>query len=320
MKSDTATKLGLRVYQDGDGAIWIGTDGSRKVIYCGTKLTSFFARPEVRNAHSLFVLGFRSNAELICELGRANLAGLAPPCYVGTPAVSRTSKDPTAVMTAMRQLGNFVHREECLAASLGGWHRVGPTDVAQYQLVTCVSAAAGSYTPAMDEALRKHPAFPAISFIPSCDYTYCAQLLALIVDPRWFVDVNHPDRLSSLRRFLGLRENNIRTLQMTDPPKSSRGRYFQRAKTVLMSWSGRRDGLIDIDRPDNFLMRCLKDEPGQVRSVQKTCSLFVSFLHDVWIDAAAAIPGQYFAPNYFFALPAESAAYQQHVKQLSVNK
>lgn len=317
MNSDTATKPGLRLYQDGDGTIWLGTDGSKQPISCGSDPQKLLARQEVKSAHSIFLLGFRFNANLICELGLANLAAAVPPCYVGTPAVCHSAASPGEVLRSMSSLGNMAHGGGCLAGSLGGWHRVGPNDIAQYDLIRKFRASNGAFTGDVAEALQNHPAFPAVSFVPSSEFSHCAELLALIVDPRWYVDRAHPDRRSRLRRFLGLRESNIRTLQMVQPPKSRRGRYFHRAKTVLLSWSGYRDGLSNIDDPANFLMRCLRDEPGQVKAMQRTCNLFVSFVHDVWVDAVANIPGQYFVPKYFFRSQEESEAYKKHATSLN---
>jgi hypothetical protein len=83
-----------------------------------------------------------------------------------------------------------------LAASAGGFCRVDGREVAAYLVAMDGRAAA-------PEAVAGHPALFALDFL-GVPRPLALDLLACLVDPRWFSDPTAPDRPDRLYRYLGV--------------------------------------------------------------------------------------------------------------------
>lgn len=320
----------LYLYTDGR-EIW-GSDGEVRPIRIPVPLpalpTAFTPRPP----DVLRLLGTAANAPLITALldhQQTLPADQRSRVQLGTPLVCtrlQAPYPPDEVFTAMLGV-------EQLAASQGGWHEATPIDHVTYQMTTRVHLP----TPAADHEdqllalLQQHPTWPAISFLANADLLAAARLVALIRDPRWYVDPAHPNRSAKFRSYLGLNDWNVRQVLSG---KASSGQYVARCRCVIDTWTGgqtaSRPRPPALDAPAYFLWRRAYEEQGQWgRGVLRASELLVNLLHAVWLNAFDP-QRELFVPEYFFARKgravavvdqqgAVAAAFRQHVATLATD-
>lgn len=209
-----------------------------------------------------------------------------------------------------------------LSGSTGGWHAASSADLAVYRLISGVVA---ELPDPGDQAsvdqlmplLRDHPAWPAISFIPTAHYGCAMKLLAVIVDPRWHINPEKPDSRQSLYRFLGrshLEEHGMRLWAQESPfIEVGTDTSSRRAALWLMSWSngelyGRFNGVAEGVHPRDYLRRF----PFYDASLR-----FASFLHSVWL--AGMLSRELFVPEYFFRDSVVADTYRRHIRSLETN-
>jgi hypothetical protein len=163
---------------------------------------------------------------------------------------------------------------------------------------------------------RMHPAHKALTFIPTLDAEVAAQLLATIVDPRWYVDRKSPDRAAKLELFLGLTPQ-VQTSVSTPKRLLHKGREL-RCANVLRAWKTAEPDAIDLHDPANFLYRIHKAAKGGAKGDLRASQAFVRYLRYNWLDGIENRRGTkdgLFAPNLFFKTPAERAAYAEHMSK-----
>lgn len=284
----------LRVYVDSSGGIWFG-DGKGKAKSSNVSATEFAASDICQNADKIRLLGLPSNATLIeelCARGTANddLARVE----IGTPLFCRTLQQttPDEVISGMERLDG-------ISPSLGGWHKASAHDAIIYRLIRAVVYGGVS----REKLLEAHPAYPAISFLPGFSRPDAEFLLALIGDPRWYIDLSRPGRTAKLRSYLGLRTPILLHVWDGIPDdKEQFGTTIYRTWHLVDTWTGGKreaPGLPALDRPNNFLWRRFCEFEDPIRGAMRASALFVSFLREVWLDAIS--PQELFVPEYFFS-------------------
>lgn len=157
-------------------------------------IDAFIDSGDYRRMDSVRIMGTARNSELIAKLfGRV-------PVELITPLVCPTAAardDPAMAMYYMRQ-GH-------LAPSQGGFHTMEPHE----QIVYTIAAMLQSQSPEnwqqkIVQIARLHPAWHAWMFPRLLSEECLAGLLGVIIDPRWYVNTNYPDRSAKLCNFLGL--------------------------------------------------------------------------------------------------------------------
>jgi hypothetical protein len=161
--------------------------------------------------------------------------------------------------------------------------------------------------------VRYHPAWPALSFIPSLNVDNACLLVAAIVDPRWFMHPTRPNRASKLYQFLGLTPKNIQHLLDDTGTSEVRGLGF--AYLTTFSWLYKDLRKPRIGAPEWFLYRILGAFPGKVQGFLAANKKFVRLVREVWLQELTP-DRQVFCPESFFRYDEEREAYEKHCAQL----
>lgn len=282
-------------------------------------------RPDrLQMANTFCLVGTPQNADLICRLYEAHGETSFPTTIkLASPAAADEPDDGT------------------VPPSLGGWHTMTDADYATYRLIEAQLHEEPEYHHSY--WLKLHPAYAALSFLPSLRPEAAIDLLGKIVDPRFHVDPAQPDRLARLRAFLGLNgQPALRGAAAYDAGCASDQRYsLLDASVVFATWS---DGYADAIAkpalaPREFLFRVMKSVKADTRAeaLLKASHVFVRFLRDVWLDQltpprkyhsdgvhpprltadpAAGYCPQLFVPRLFFGQRDEAEAWEEHVRSL----
>ena len=258
-----------RLHVTADGQVWEAAG-----MECPRQLpVSVEDAPLYVQAHGVSrvrMLGTHANVPVIRSLyeffqgtdGRLELAGPRACCE---PA---ELTDPERVLFRMRQC--------YYAASLGGWHQMQQADYATYRLAELVQTSAPENL--ILAATRTHPGMPLWSFLPGLNLGALARVLSWILDPRWFIDLKHPYRLSRLRAWLGLTDRTVRR----NPRTPGERRRWRRYGMVLRTWKGREPSRADAERPEYFLWRRWRAAGGGSRGDLRASQAFLVFLVRNW--------------------------------------
>jgi len=291
----------LKVTVDGRGVVWfLSGDQMPK---CSHLLIEEFLKSDLLDEDTAVrTVGTAVNADLLLGLydrklrvGLRSLQVCSPLCCES----AEDRKDPELLLYSMRSFG--------LSPSLGGWHEFDLKDYYAYSLVSHFHRTldVGEYTRRL---LVGHPVWPYLSFIAGLNLDACTRLLAIIIDPRWYIDVAvDPDRGSKLEQYLGLNPKIQLTLD--------RGRSCQheRFRTVLSCWKTE-DPKKPIG-PRYFLWRAWAARGGGSKGDLVASKLFVSYLRQTWSKAVCNGPqaDHLFVPEHFFVNADEVMAYREHM-------
>lgn len=271
--------------------VWMKRADSKAVPVSRNLLS--FVRHVVEEVGEVRLLGAKSNAELICRLYQSTVdRGTDTRLLIGSPSICQPSRsdDPEHVFEQMPTL-------DTRRASVGGWHEVTPADYASYRLAW-IGQGRSTLTREADTIVRNHPAWPALSFIPTLDMAQAANLLATILDPRWYVSQERPDRHSKIRAYMGLVSQNAR---FACKECSSPGANYGRFQLLLRAWRGNSGLKPEEDDPRDFLRRCAVRQSDEAKGILKASSLFLNFVRSVWLDVINTSNQELFVPEYFFA-------------------
>lgn len=283
-----------------DGEVWY-LDGDRLPCRTGLGWDEFAAGPVRRNAEQVRVVGVPANASLITSLYELKLKDELASVAVCSPLVCSAAADrtdPEKVLFNMRRWN--------IAGTIGGWHEVVRADYVAYAMVAL--ARGGASMDRLMAFLPEHPAARPLSF--AChDAVALVNLLVQVVDPRWFVDLDVPDRPAKLQAFLGLdpqverygarrpaqrgRNRDVRSAWMSGPEIEQAGGYFKRFRAELVA-GGESEWKADL----------------------RTGQRFAVFMRQVWLDALYPMPNGWgeplFVPGHFFRRRAEEMAFAAH--------
>ena len=165
----------------------------------------------------------------------------------------------------------------------------------------------------LDKALRFHPTWPFLSFIPFMDYRSIVHVLAEIGDPRRFINPFKPNRLSRLYSYLGVNRANARRFFEDETP----GVNFDRAMSVFHSWHNekaceyyRKNKPI---RPEDFLWRVYMMSPDQDSSLTKVSKKLLNYIYFLWRAKLTTHREVKFMPSMFFKRDDEMKAFYKHI-------
>lgn len=296
-----------RVHVDGAQKVWVRGEGDAR---CVGSVSAFLESSEYRFSQNLYVLGSACNAELICTMWTNSLQGSAERAiHIGSPAVCLTKRERKEPQIVLGKLDELIGP----APSTGGFHRMTNHDFTIYSLVHQVVRRGWQPNEHARRLLPYHPAYPALSFIPTLSEDAACRLLARIVDPRWFVNPGRPNRLQRLYNYLGLVEVNF---------IRHGGYHADRAEMTAQAWSGlnrshRNSGyaVMHPEAPGNFLYRVIEKYDGDDRGWYLATRKFLQFVRAVWMDELADTGGRFdgwFVPDYFFRSREEVTAFKRH--------
>ncbi len=262
-------------------------DGPAAVSASGMAADSFSTTCSGRRVR---VLATQDNVELIVSLYDRRVDGDRTVIELGRPAgidwSSILAIGPRETLINMRQAA-------ATAPSRGGWHVMTASDYPAYAMAAQIRRDRGvtAETVAM---LAKHPAYPALSFIGHVDAGCLCLLIAAILDPRWYVDPDAPDRNGRLKCYLGMISG-----QVTGSP----GRRHRRG-LVTSTWKTTDSVPAGVASPGYFLWRYWARVEGDVAKADlRTGQRFIAYLKAVWLcgmlDGAWCGDGL-FVPEYFF--------------------
>ena len=295
----------LKVQLSADGRVWYA-DGMETPTVSADDHARFTSTLSHRSIQHIRVLGTPENAQLIvdiyqkcCSPRRVGRLEVASPMICSK--VSERS-DPTISLYRMRQCQ--------LSPSLGGWHQVDELDYPSYA-IAAQFAKNEDYGDHVRKLLLTHPAYHDLSFLPTLGQEAAARLIAIILDPRWFVDFRSPDRLSRLKTYLGLTPRHM--LQVTNGTgKCDRAK---RCAIALQAWQGNvNQSEIDYTAPGNFLWRRWKSSGGGFRGNLRATQTFVTYFIRTWQQQLLSKSRQQlemFIPDNLLR-GAEVAAYKVH--------
>lgn len=317
MTLTTADDTALKLHFDGLGRLWF-LDGPKQAKELSRPIDEFLCEKTYQVSPVVRVLGTQANAALISRLHQeAKLGG--PAVEVATPLVCATEAERNNPIMALEAM-----RRALLPASLGGWHILTDVEAISYELAVYAQQAGDAVLPLEALALfRRHPAYAALSFIRTVDEEAACRLVAEILDPRWFVDLRHPDRRAKLESYLGVCPHGIS--EAASPVPTVKGR---RCRLVLRSWQWQELPAAYAfplepealgTHPRDFLWR-IWDQTGRgERGALRACQKLLQFVKAVWLDSLYLLKQQrepLFVPEHFFRTE-ECAAYQEHRKQLA---
>jgi hypothetical protein len=301
----SADSAAVKVTVDGRGAVWY-LDGEQMPFCSGSDANEFSADFRTQTASRFRVVAFPENIPLILALYNNCSRKEEFPLEVCSPLCCEGAdrQDPELLLYRMRGYG--------LPPSLGGWHRFGPLDLPSYLLARALHPGAGAAGDA-DAGLvrlymRAHPAAVSLRFPDHLDELQLARLIAMVIDPRWFVDPHEPDSPSKLEQYLGLTPKNA-----DDAAKGDTSWRADRCRLVKRVWDNLRDPADPNDHgPRRFVYR-ERRRGGAVWDL-KASRLFVDYLRQTWTASVCAGPqrGRLFVPEYFFPFADEAAAYREH--------
>lgn len=296
----------LKLHTAADRYVWF-SDGIRLPVCSGLQVADFatalLQQPGVIHGR---VLGTQQNAQLITLLHQQARAG--DTLEVASPLLCEAhhaSVRPERVLQQMRLCQS--------PASRGGWHLLTALDAPAYSLVYQLQQDA-HFSDRVGDCLRTHAAWRPLSFIERVQPAQVAWLLSFIVDPRWFIDQQHPQRAAKLRAYLGLTPATLRLALTRDiSADSCLPPVVGRCRAVIGTWwQSQRPRGSELDLPGNFLWRVYTHADDHFKGVLRACQHLVNYLRNAWL-ALLAKRSELFMPECFFKTNAEVEAYQAHM-------
>lgn len=287
-----------------DGRLWYTdtNNGDEPTITADEPglLRSFTSREPLH----LRLLGTVANVPFIAKVYKQYcLSGAGGKVELASPRICESASElahPDVVLCRMRQC--------IMAGSLGGWHRMTDVDYATYAIAADLR---NGFNGQVEQALKLHPIWRYLSFITKIDTSAVAHVLAALLDPRWFVDLENPSRLSRLLVFLGLDEKTVEAA-MAGQVTNERSK---RCHWVLRAWNsyGAPD-TIEQGQPGNFLWRRWAHHGGGVRGSLGASRAFVCYLVRAWQQTllATQLLGDFFLPEMLLRQD-EVAALREHL-------
>ena len=274
-----------------DDLVWFGIGGGG-VSCANTDPETFVNSGKLDNLKNVYVVGFPDNAALVAAL-HERYSESSVSVWLGTPMPFLHS----AIDSADSILDN-IDILKSLPPSLGGWHKCVDLDY-KTALLQC-SLMELTDIEWTDELWNQHPLAKKLSFIYGLDNYVTSKLMCLVGDPRWFIDVDKPNKIRKLLAYLGLKYSNLEKVHdksFEDIASYSKG--ANRCWIAVNSWTG---GLGYDDAsaadPSCFLWAKAKSTRNELLGIHKATKLFISFLVDIWLDEASS--SELFVPKYFF--------------------
>jgi hypothetical protein len=301
----------IKLHTADDGNVWY----ARGISSCKNSeqiVDSFMLSQTVSGVGLTFrVLGIPQNSELICALYLRRYKGEIRSVEIAGPNILDTQhelKDPATVLMRMRSA--------VVSPACGGWHSITLHDYPTYAMLARMTRNNFVFDEPATSYLHMHPAYKALTFIPTLSESDAAKLLVTTIDPRWYIDRRRPDRIKKLELFLGL--TPAIQEKVSNPNKLLTKARELRCVAVLNSWKSANTETIDLKKPENFLYRIWHAAGGGAHGDLRASQAFLRYLNDNWLSVLENRKGPkdgLFAPNLYFKTPAESESYEHHMKK-----
>lgn len=295
MAISTTDDLILKVHTGPDGRVW-HLDGDRLPESTGRPVGEYVKdAPALMRADRVRFMGVPANAELAMHLFSRKVHGDLAGLEVCSPLACETSarrEKPESVLFDLRKWAPAIR------PSLGGWHQFENLDYVSYAISAGLQRKADAAH--LVRFLKDHPVWYALAGVPHLNLGAVCELVGGLLDPRFYVDLQEPDRLSKLEAFLGL-DPKIAACEGRSPEPT---RQHDRYRTALRCWKNDDPGKETARvMPELFLRRTYHEAGGGWKGDLKATKRFVHYLRHCWLDAL--YPVRYwaeplFAPEHFF--------------------
>lgn len=301
----------IKLHTADDGKVWY----ARGINACKNSdqiVDSFLLSPVVSGMGLTFrILGVPQNAELICALYLRRYKGEVRSVEIAGPNIldhQTELRDPATVLLRMRTNAS--------SPACGGWHSLTLHDYPTYAMLARMSRNNFVFDDTATAYLHMHPAFRALSFIPTLVESEVSKLLVTTIDPRWYIDRRRPERIKKLELFLGL--TPAVQEKVSNPKKLLSKTRELRCASVLNSWKSKTFEEVDVKKPENFLYRIWQAAGGGAHGDLRASQAFLRYLNDNWLavlENRKGVRDGLFAPNLYFKTPAEIESYEYHMKK-----
>lgn len=293
------TDRSIRVHCDPTGEIWYGDDYD--VAVPSTLSADEFAdSPALADIQNVRLIGSIGNAHLIERLYAANHKRKVPYQIQLSGPQTCGGRVPEPARDVLSCLWYTSIHQQLLCP----WYAMQRKDYSAYALAAEVHA--NGVTQKAIEIMRYHPAWPALSFVPTLNPEPACELLSIVLDPRWYRDPERPSRRSRLYTYLGLSDANIKALLYRAKPRHQ----FEHADVAVSAWLS--DGTLadEPKTPKDFLVRVALMHERQHHGVLVATRRFVRFVTAVWEHERST--QELFSVEAFFRYEAEQNAYRAH--------
>jgi hypothetical protein len=304
----------LKLTVDRNGVVW-ELVGSRLPRTTGMDVAVFLKQYRFDADYNVRVVSTPINAAFIIDLYEHRLKRSFQSLEVCSPLCCldpADRDDPEVMLYSMRKFRR--------PPSLGGWHEFETRDLPSY-LLSCYFV---DVEKAMDfresrryptnyahDIMYHHPVWPYLSFIEGLNVELAAELVAGILDPRWYTDPlsdsNDGDRLE---QFLGLYPGVTKEIATT------RSKRYQ---LVLGCWKNSNGAMLKADGPRGFIWRVWASKGGGEKGDIAACKCFVNYLRLTWIMSlcSGSQSRHLFVPLYFFSNRDEIEAFAEHIGKVN---
>lgn len=289
----------IKAHVDRTGIVWIA-EGADPPKSTGANSMQFLTDTRTRKLFRYRVLGTRLNSYLIHGLYSQSYREEIDAVEVASPlAVSRSKcrQHPTETLSAMRLWDR--------APSCGGWTKVGKAESVAYALSVELNNRTEHSGEIVANLLCAHPVWRFLEDIPGIRPTHIAMTLALILDPRFFVDPVKPNRSSRLQTYLGLDPKIHRYLAGSTQEVAIDIRRQQHAELIATAWVQQLK--MFEHEPDctgsAFLYRTWSKAGCGWKGLLKGSQRLISYIKHLWLDSLykdRAWKDPLFVPEYFF--------------------
>lgn len=300
----------FKIHTDTDGIVWYAS-GINPAENAHQKAEAFLDSSIISRINlNVRLLGIPQNAELIVNLyGRKRKRELGT-IYLAGPNVCESMLELADPVITFRRM-----RDVFTPASCGGWHEMSDADFALYSLILRMQKS-NDWFDLLGQALYEmHPVRKSLNVIGGLSHKNTASLMALIVDPRWYVDRRRPDNPCKLPFYLGLTPKTQR--RVSDTKKLVHKGRDLRCATVMSCWKTQDPATVDFNAPENFLWRIWRAAGGDAKGDLRASQAFIGYLRAQWLDALVRRAGArdaLFLPNTFFKTQEEKQAYLKQIQ------
>lgn len=300
----------IKLHTAADGHIWY-SKGISAPKNSEQIVDSFLLSPVTNGMGLVFrILGVKQNAELICALYLRHYKGEVRAIELAGPNIldfREEINDPASVLLRMRSA--------LVSSACGGWHQLTMHDYPTYAMLARMMRTNFVFDDTTEAYFNLHPAQKSLSFIPTLSPEAAAKMLINVIDPRWYIDRQRPDRLKKLELFMGLTPS-VQS-KVSNKKYLLRKSRELRCASVLDTWKTKPYEEIDIENPANFLYRIWHANGGGTKGDLRASQAFLRYVNDNWLaglEKRSGVKDGLFAPNLFFKTTEQRAAYTAHMQ------
>ena len=293
----------IYLHTSAQGTLWLGMPGQEPDIVEGGAIGFIAEHRDKPGKMRIKVLGDQCNATLLVEL-MACFRGTEVEVLVGSPARAREAGTIEFGDAAIR---TAIQLE--IPASAGGWRKTNDYDLIPYFFAGRLS---GVQPQTYQNMLHSHPAYLVGSFFEGFDWEATRDLIAEILDPRWFEE---PDQEQGLKRnlnsFFGLKSPKewSKRFAADGCRNAAACRGLLLCKAFGLPHQSGTEYFSGNGGPASWLrIMWIKDSSGGFHTARVTLDL----LTQVWLDVVTGGRYDLFSGVDFFQNEAMANAFQEH--------